>query len=485
MTEVFLGIDVGTSGVKIVIVDEQERFHHEASAPLATSHPRPGWSEQDPSDWWEAVDGLARGIEPELARRIAAIGLSGQMHGLVCLDAAGAVLRPAILWNDARAGAECARLNELVPEIESIAGVRAVPGLTAPKLLWMRAHEPDVFAATAKLLLPKDDVRRRMTGDIATDPSDASGTLLLDVAERNWAGELIEACGLSEESLPPIVDGSAVAGRLSSAVAAGWGMERVPVACGAGDAVAGSIGIGAVKPGNAFLSLGTSGQIFVSTDAHRPSPGTLIHAFAHALPGLWFQAAAMLNGASALAWWARTVGKDVGALLADVESAPQPSSPDHPLFLPYLTGERTPLDDPNARGVFFDLLPDTDQPAMTRAVMEGVAYAFALGFTALESAGANPQSLIAVGGGARSAAWMQMFADVLERPIERPENSERGPAVGAARLARLAVGCDADAVLRPPATVRRFQPAAGASEHHRLRLERFRQVYAALKPIWS
>lgn len=476
-----LGLDIGTSAIKLVLADCSETIVHSDAATLTTRHPRPGWAEQDPQDWWNAIEGLVMAIAPDFRRQVRSIGLSGQMHGPVCLDGDGAVLRPVILWNDGRAAAQCETFATEVDEIESLAGVRPMPGFGAPKLLWMQEHEPALSARIEKVLAPKDEIRRRLTGRCATDPSDASGMLWLDVAQRRWSQKLVEASGLSAAQMPPLLDGSIPAGHLVPELENRWGMRDVVVACGAGDVVAGSIGIGAIVPGDAVLSVGTSGQIFVVADAHRPAPGTLVHAFAHALPDRWFQMAAMLNGASALAWWARIAGDDPATIVAAARRAP-----DAPLFLPYLSGERTPLDDPRARGVFFGLSPDTDAAAMARAVVEGVAYGFALGLDALAKAGARPDRLTGIGGGARSPAWMQIFADILDRPVETLAGAEHGPALGAARLARMAcTGEDPLAVCRKPPVARTFMPDENARRRHQDRIGQFAQLHTALKPHFS
>ncbi len=438
----FLGIDVGTSAVKAVLVGGDQALLAEAEAPLPISRRRPLWSEQDPADWWAATGKTLRRLRaerPDAYAAVRAIGLSGQMHGAVLLDAADRVLRPAILWNDGRAHAECRLLQERLPDLGRLAGVPAMPGFTAPKLLWLAAHEPEVAARVAKVLLPKDHVRLRLTGEHATDMSDAAGTLWLDQARRAWSPELLAASGLAPAQVPRLVEGSAPSGTLRPEAAAEFGLPPgIVVAGGAGDAAAGGIGIGAVDDGDAFVSIGTSGQYFVTTASYRPHPEAFVHAFCHALPGRWFQMAAMLNGASALAWAARLLGEaDIGALLARVEASY--CGPGRLLFLPYLSGERTPHDNPHARGVLFGLDPDTGAAEVTQAVLEGVACSFALAQDCLADAGTTVAGVAAIGGGARSRSWMRILANLLDRPVTLYAGGAMGPAFGAARLARLAL----------------------------------------------
>lgn len=321
----FLGIDIGTSAIKAVVVDEHQAIVAQASAPVSTQQPRPGWSEQSPEDWWRATEravAQVRSASPAAFADVGAIGRSGQMHGLVALDAANEVIRPAILWNDGRAVEECATLTATVPRLAEIAGVVAMPGFTAPKLLWMRAHEPEEFGRIRHIVLAKDTVRLRLTGEIVTDMADAAGTLLLDERSRDWSEPILAAVGLSREQAPRLLEGNAPSGMLRREIASAWGLPHpVVVAAGGGDSAAGAIGIGAFAEGDSFISLGTSAQIFVARDRYAPKPATLIHAFAHALPGRWFEQAALLNGASCLEWVARLIGEaDVTLLLARVEA---------------------------------------------------------------------------------------------------------------------------------------------------------------------
>jgi xylulokinase len=475
----WLGIDLGTSAVKALLLDDEDRVVAESSAGLEVDRPRPLWSEQDPEAWWRAVNEAVRALPLEGVR---AIGLSGQMHGATLLDASDRPLRPAILWNDGRSATECAALEDAVPESRQITGNLAMPGFTAPKLLWVRAHEPEVFARTAFVLLPKDYVRLRLTGDHASDLSDASGTLWLDVAARRWSERMLDACGLKLEAMPVLHEGPEVTGRLRREVADAWGCGTVPVVAGAGDQAAGAVGAGVVEPGRALLSLGTSGVYFVAGDAFRPGPERAVHAFCHALPGRWHQMSVLLSAASCLAWVARLTGaRDEAALLDEVAAAGRAS--DRLIFLPYLSGERTPHNDPNATGVFLGLDHRTDRAALGRAVLEGVAFAFADAEQALLASGSRIDRVSVIGGGARSSLWGGILASVLDRPLVYRRGAELGPALGAARLARLSErpsespsqGCPElpeDFVARPDATL---------VEHYAERLARFRALYRRLR----
>ena len=485
----YLGIDLGTSGVKATLCNDAGGLVAQADAPLSVSRPHPMWSEQDPEDWWRAVDSaisqLARS-EPNGMNGVRGIGLAGQMHGATLLDAAGEVLRPAILWNDGRSGAECAELEAAEPRSRAITGNLAMPGFTAPKLLWVRKHEPDVFARTARVLLPKDYVRLRLTGEAVSEMSDAAGTLWLDVARRQWSDAMLAACGLSPGHMPALVEGSDPSGTLRPRLAAEWGMGAgVVVAGGAGDNAAGAVGIGAVTPGRAFLSLGTSGVYFLSNARFSPNPEQGVHAFCHCLPDRWHQMSVILSAASCLSWVVEaTKAESETALLAEIEAAGD--APGSLLFLPYLSGERTPHNDPNAKGVFFGLTHGTDRAALGRAVLEGVAYAFADGQDALLAAGTAIDSVSVIGGGARSPLWGRILAAVLDRPLTYHAGGEIGPAFGAARLARLAVTGEAPgAVCTPPPVSHVVEPDAGLRDAFAAGRDRFVGLYRSLKPAFA
>ena len=484
MDETYLGLDIGTSSVKALLLDRAQSVLAQASIPLDVQRPRALWSEQQPEAWWAATCiavARLRASAPDAWARLAAVGLSGQMHGATLLGEGGRVLRPAILWNDGRSGAECAEITRRVPDLLARAGHIAMPGFTAPKLLWVAAHEPDVFAAVRHVLLPKDYIRWRMTGAMVSDLSDASGTLWLDVGGRTWDDTLLAATGLTRTQMPSLVEGSAVSAMLDAGTAAAWGCGRVPVAGGGGDNAASAVGIGAVRSGEGFLSLGTSGVLFAVTDRYVSAPARTLHAFCHALPGRWHGMSVHLSAASALSWIAGIVGagEDIAALLATVEAwAALPRHRDEaPVFLPYLSGERTPHNDPVASGVFAGLRMEHGAEALAYAVLEGVAFAFADGLDVLGDAGARLDSCLLVGGGARSRFWGQMLADVLATELLLPAGAETGAAFGAARLAMLAAGGNEATVCVRPAIERSFTPREGFATP--ARLARYRALYEA------
>ncbi len=478
----YLGIDLGTSSVKAVLVDDAQAVLATASQPLEVRRPAPGWSEQDPEDWLaamlRAVDALAAARPRELAAT-QAIGLSGQMHGAVLLDRHGAVLRPCMLWNDTRATAQCRELEQAFPSLHAVTGNPAMPGFTAPKLLWVRRHEPDVFARVATVLLPKAWLRFRITGERIEEMSDASGTLWLDVGRRDWSDAALAATGLSRSAMPRLVEGSAPAGRLHPELAARWGMTNAPIlAGGAGDNAAGAVGLGATRPGSAFVSLGTSGVLWATTDRYRPNPDEAVHAFCHALPGLWHQMGVTLSAAASLAWWAGVCGRAEMALLAELGPAPPAAVP---IFLPYLSGERTPHNDGEVRGAFAELSHDTDRVAMSWAVLEGVAFSMRDCLDALARAGTRIIEADVIGGGSRSRIWTQLLAAVLGIPLHRLAGGERGGAFGAARLARLAwTGEDPAAICLQPQRVETIEPDAAWTDTSQARLRRYRALYPAL-----
>lgn len=476
----YLGIDIGTSGVKAVLVDDAQCVVGEASAPLQVRRPQPRWSEQDPEDWWRATNATVQGLReerPEAFATLRGVGLSGQMHGAVLLDAGDRVLRPAILWNDGRAGAECAVLERRVPSLHAVTGNRAMPGFTAPKLLWVAAHEPEVFAATRRVLLPKDYVRLRLTGDYASDMSDAAGTLWLNVGGRRWASEVLAATHLCEAAMPRLVEGSEPSGALRPEVASAWGVGRgVVVAGGAGDNAAGAVGAGVIDPGDAFLSLGTSGVYFVAGDRFAPNPQEGVHAFCHCLPGRWHQMAVLLSAASCMTWLATVTGAgSEAALFAEIERSDQGATI---VFLPYLSGERTPHNDPFASGLFVGLTHASTRADLGRAVLEGVAFAFADGQDALLRAGTSIGRVTVIGGGARARFWGRILASALGRTLVYCPGGALGPAFGAARLARLAVTGEAAAAVcvSPPVEEAVAPEDALCDRYERLR-PIFRRLY--------
>ena len=410
------------------------------------------------------------------------VGVAGQMHGATLLGADDRPLRPAILWNDGRSFAECDALERDCPDLHAITGNIAMPGFTAPKLLWVRAHEPDIFAQIRSVLLPKDYVRLRMTGDKASDMADSAGTLWLDVAARRWSQTMLAACGLNEAQMPSLFEGSAATGMLRADVAQSWGMGAVPVAAGGGDNAAGAAGVGVVRDGDALLSLGTSGVIFVATKAFRPNPSRAVHAFCHCLPDLWHQMSVHLSAAACIDWVARLTGASGAAeLFSRAELSGIGTGPE--LFLPYLSGERTPHNDPLVRGAFLQLDNETDSGRLAEAVLEGVAFALADGLDALTDAGTAVDQLAVIGGGARSGHWGRVLAAALERPLVYLQGGEVGPALGAARLAQLAVdGGDPASVCAAPPVARVVEPEPALIETLSTKKRLFREAYARITP---
>ena len=483
----FLGMDVGTSGVKAVLMDETGAIVATGSRALTLSHRHPLWSEQDPDAWVSAaigaVDDLAASHPREMSQ-VRGIGLSGQMHGATLLGADGAPLRPAILWNDGRSHAECTELERRCPALHAIAGNLAMPGFTAPKLMWVAKHEPEVFAKVAKVLLPKAYVRYRLTGEMVEDMSDAAGTLWLDVGKRTWSDQVLAATGLGIAHMPRLVEGDEPSAVLSPDLARRWGMAgQVIVAGGAGDNAASAIGLGAIVSGDAFLSLGTSGVLFRVTDKFAPAPESAVHAFCHALGGLWHQMGVMLSAAASLAWLAKILATPESELLAplgDVVDRPSPVR-----FLPYLDGERTPHNDATAAGALIGLRSATDRGAIVQAVLEGVAFAARDNLAALATSGPAITEVDLVGGGSRSALWAQIMADVLGIPVHRVEEGEVGAALGAARLGRLAATGEKPAeVCSRPRRLATFVPRPAAVAAYEDAYAQWRKLYPALKEFF-
>lgn len=479
----WLGLDLGTSGVKALLIDEAGRALGAAEAGLTVSRPHPGWSEQDPADWIAATEAALDALKAKHGAALAAvrgIGLSGQMHGATVLDVEDKPLRPCILWNDVRSHAEAARLDA-DPRFRAITGNIVFPGFTAPKLLWMREHEPEIFARIRKVLLPKDHLRLWLTGEHVSDLSDASGTSWLDVGGRRWSADLLAATSLSETHMPRLVEGSAASGTLRPELASRWGIGAgVVVAGGAGDNAASACGVGAARPGAAFVSLGTSGVIFASTAGFAPNPDSAVHAFCHALPGLWHQMGVILSAADALNWFGRAMGRPGADLVAALGD--EPRAPSSVAFLPYLSGERTPHNDAAARGAFVGLGHEAGPEALTQAVLEGVAFAFRDNLAALEAAGTKLERVMAVGGGSRAKLWLKILATALNLPVDLPEDGDFGAAFGAARLGLIAgSGADPFEVCAPPRIRDSFEPAAALRPAYDEAYARWRGAYRGLK----
>jgi xylulokinase len=480
----FIGIDLGTSSIKSILIDSDGRLIATASEALQVSRPAPGHSEQDPESWYQAtlaaLDSLARQAPREMAA-VRGIGLSGQMHGATLLDKAGEVLRPCILWNDVRSADECRELEAKLPELGRITGNPAMPGFTAPKLMWVKKHEPQVFARIAKVLLPKAYLRYRLSGAFFEDMSDAAGTLWLDVGKRAWSDAALAATDLSRDHMPGLVEGTAPAGTLHTDLAKRWGMAKPPVIAGsAGDNAAGAVALGAINPGDAFVSLGTSGVLWATTAGFAPNPKAAVHAFCHCVPNTWHQMGVILSAASCLSWLSGVVGTAEPDLLKELgDRLDRPSSV---LFLPYLSGERTPHNDADIRGSFSGLAHDTLRAALTQSVMEGVAFAMRDCLEALRAAGTNLKSIDAIGGGARSRLWLEIIANVLDLPVNRLADSEVSGAMGAALLGRMAATGEAPAaVCKPPRRVETLEPRAAVRDGYAQSFARYRKLYPAIK----
>ena len=479
----YLGIDIGTSGVKAILLDQGGEVVAQATASLPVSRPQPLWSEQNPKDWWRATNTAISRLPETLRRGVEAIGLAGQMHGATLLDASDTPIRPAILWNDGRSADACIALEQDVPDLHQITGNLAMPGFTAPKLRWVRTYEPDAFAQVAKVLLPKDYVRLLMTGEYASDLSDSAGTLWLDVGKRDWSETVLAATGLTRQQMPSLYEGSEVAGTLLTQIADDWGVpEGTPVVAGGGDNAAGAIGVGVFGTGDAFLSLGTSGVLFAGDDTYRPNASSGVHTFCHALPGLWHQMAVMLSAASCVDWIATLVGADdAGALIAQTEQADL-FGKSKTLFLPYLSGERTPHNNPYATGAFFGMNHDSSAAVIGQAVLEGVALGFADG---LDVVGANAEinSISVIGGGSRSTYWGRILAAALDRPLVYRKNADVGPALGAARLAQMGASGQTRPTFDAPDIEHAIEPRADDVAFMADQLQRYRQLYQSTKDL--
>ncbi|AIR67347.1 xylulokinase [Cedecea neteri] len=480
----YLGIDIGTSELKALLIDGQGEILGSAHAALTVQRPYSHWAEQDPEAWWQATQQVVSTLRqqmPEAWAQIRAIGLSGQMHGAVLLDDQGKVLRPCILWNDTRSAEQCARLTAEDPEFLTISGNLVMPGFTAPKLRWVAEHEPEIFSRVDKVLLPKDYLRWRLSGEFVSDPSDAAGTLWLDVAKRDWSDKLLAATGLTRSQMPRLVEGSEVSAVLRSALATEWGLSSgVKIAGGGGDNATSAVGVGAVNSGDAFISLGTSGVIFVVNDELQTRPESGVHAFCHALPQRWHQMSVMLSAASCLRWVCNLLSVTESQLMEEMAGLSDEQKKHAPVFLPYLSGERTPHNDAHAMGSFFALNHETSRALLGYSVIEGVTFGLADGMAVLETSRSQITQCSLTGGGARSAIWAQLIADVLDVPIVTHPASSSG-ALGAARLGWLADGGVEEVVCRKPPVQQRFMPRKSLQSVLHQRLSVFHLLYQQQK----
>ncbi|MGI3168058.1 xylulokinase [Pseudooceanicola sp. C21-150M6] len=478
----YLGLDLGTSGLRALLIDGEGRPLGAAERAFAVSNPHPGWSEQDPAAWVMALEEAVA----ELGTRfplsdLKGIGVAGHMHGATLLDDQGAVIRPCILWNDTRSHAEAAVLDAM-PQVRDLSGNIVFPGFTAPKLAWVRAHEPENFARVTKVLLPAAYMNFFLTGDHVADMSDSAGTSWLDVGARDWSEVLLKAGHMRRDQMPRLVEGSEKAGVLRPELAAKWGLpEGVTVAGGAGDNAAAACGIGALGEGQGFVSLGTSGVLLAARDGYRPAAATALHTFCHAVPGQWYQMGVMLSATDSLNWLAQITGRSPAALTADLGAL---QAPGPVRFLPYLSGERTPHNDAAIRGCFTGLSRSTGVAEMTRAVLEGVAFGLRDTAEALRGTGADLSALFAIGGGAASRHWVEMIATVLGVPMLMPEGREFGAALGAARLGLCAATrADPAAVMTPPAVAETVAPVAALKPAFDAGYEKFRAAYPAIREV--
>lgn len=483
----YLGLDFGTSSVKGVLIDAKQKIVATASAPLKVSRPQPGWSEQAPEDWWKACNSVIKQLsrlKPKAVAAVEGIGLSGQQHGATLLDKDGKVLRPCILWNDARSFKECEDIMTREPGAVPLAGNVPLAGYTAPKLVWVKKHEPKTFAKVAKVLLPKDYIRFRMTGEYASEMSDSSGTFWLDIARRDWSDLLLMASDMSLDQMPKLYEGTDATGQLMPAVAKAWGMPKRPVvAGGGGDNAAAACGIGAVTDNSALVSIGTSGVIFVSNDRFRPNAGRMVHAFCHAVPETWHQMGVILSAAASLEWLAGILGTPAPKLTGKLGT--KLTGPSPALFLPYLSGERTPVGDSQVRGLIMGLGHETDHKILTHAALDAVAFAFRDCFDALKDAGTEVKRVTAVGGGSKSELWLKIIATVLNVPVDLPAAGDVGGAFGAARLGLIAAtGADFRKILTAPKTARTIRPEAKARDAYEAHYRRYTQIYPAIKEIY-
>ena len=481
----YLGLDLGTSSVKAMLIDGEQKVVGVGHAGLTVQRPHPGWSEQAPGDWLRATEEAVAALKASHPKELAAvkgIGLSGHMHGATLIDAKDQVLRPCILWNDTRSHAEAASLDA-DPRFRALTGNIVFPGFTAPKLAWVKNNEPDIFARVATVLLPKDYLRLWLTGEYLSDMSDSAGTSWLDTGKRAWSSELLEATGLTVDQMPGLVEGTDRAGTLRAELAEKWGLSSdVVVAGGAGDNAASACGMGTVAEGQAFVSLGTSGVLFAANASYLPKPESAVHAFCHALPNTWHQMGVILSATDALNWHSGVTGKSAGELTAELGDALK--APTGVTFLPYLSGERTPHNDAKIRGAFIGLGHESDRAVLTQAVLEGVTFAIRDSLEALKSAGTSISRVTAIGGGSRSRYWLSSIATALDMPVDIPADGDFGAAFGAARLGLIAAtGADPLSVCTAPETAETIEPVKALSSAYETAYGRYRALYPAIRGI--
>jgi xylulokinase len=490
----FLGIDISTTGAKALLMNQEGEVVSSATTPLSLSTPRPLWSEQEPEDWWQAVSASVRRVLVQAntsVEAVSAIGLTGQMHGLVLLDEQKRTLRPAILWNDQRCADECDEIRARIgrQRLIHITGNDALTGFTAPKIVWVKYHEPEIFARARHALLPKVFIRFKLTGSLAMDNADGSGTMLFDLKSRNWSAEILDALGIPPEWMPPTFEGQQVTGEVSSHAAEATGLRAgTPVVAGGGDQAAQAVGVGAVRPGIVALTLGTSGVVFATTESCLIEPEGRLHAFCHALPNRWHLMGVMLSAAGSLQWYRDTLAPDTSFDELMTEAAVAPAGSEGLLFLPYLSGERTPYPDPLARGAWVGLTLRHKRAHLTRSLLEGVAFGLKDCFELIRGAGLGSIEQVRVsGGGAKSALWRQILSDVIGAEIVTVNTTE-GAAYGAAILAGVGFGAWPDVETACSNLIRiveRVSPVQERVAFYGLMHDQYKELYPALKPSFN
>lgn len=477
----FIGLDLGTSHLKGIVIDDAQNVCAEASVSLSLMRPKNGWSEQNPQDWLDATENVMASLANKVnLKKVNAIGLSGQMHGATLLDKNDNVLRPCILWNDTRSAEEASYLDSKTI-FRNLTGNIVFPGFTAPKLAWVRKHEPNIFEKISKVLLPKDYLRLWLCGEYVAEMSDAAGTSWLDVKRRDWSDALLAETDLDRSQMPTLIEGCEISGVLKKTHASKWGLPHgVIIAGGGGDNAASAIGVGVVKAGDAFVSLGTSGVLFAASDEYQPDAASAVHTFCHALPNTWHQMGVILAATDAMNWFGQVLNSSAQEMTNDLGLLKAPSKT---LFLPYLGGERTPHNDAQIRASFINLDHNADRQAMIRAVIEGVAFAFRDCFDALSSTGTKINQLVAVGGGAKSEYWVQAIATALGLPISIPVAGDYGGAFGAARLGMIAYGINRYDVAISPKIKHIIEPVMSLHDDYLSALKSYRETYKVLKAI--
>ena len=481
----YLGLDLGTSGLRGLLVQEDGSIIGSAQETYNVDHPQASWSEQDPTQWTKACEGVINSLRARYADAFSdlkGIGVSGHMHGATLLDSSGSVLRPCMLWNDTRAHLEAQKLDELEC-FQEVSGNIVFPGFTAPKVLWVANNEPEIFSKIAKILLPKDYMNFWLTGNYVSDMSDAAGTSWLDCGAREWSRDLLSKSGVRQDQVPDLFEGSAPIGNLRSELAEQWGVGRnVMVVGGGGDNAAAACGVGALKEGDAFVSLGTSGVLLAAKDSFTPMPTSAVHTFCHAVPNRWYQMGVILAATDSLNWLSQILDTDAADLAGVVGTSI--SGPNKMQFLPYLSGERTPHNDSAIRGAMLNIDIASTRNDMVQAVMEGVSFALRDNLEALKSTGTNLSRVLGIGGGAQSQFWVELVATVLDLPIDLPEKGEFGAALGAARLAIVGkTGQDPQTVMTPPKVAKTILPRSELTEKYQLAYERYKMTYPALKAL--